>query len=54
MSIAYKESRETLYWLKLLFETKYLDKEQFEDLHNEAEELCRIIEKIQITMKNRK
>ena len=52
MSIAYKESRETLYWLKLLFETKYLDKEQFEDLHNEAEELCKIIGKIQITMKN--
>ena len=52
MSIAYKESRETLYWLKLLFETKYLDKEQFESLHNEAEELCRIIEKIQITMKD--
>ncbi len=52
MSIAYKESRETLYWLKLLFETKYLNKEQFENLHNEAEELCKIIGKIQITMKN--
>jgi four helix bundle protein len=52
MSIAYKESEETLHCLNLLFEKKYLDKEQFESLHNEAEELCRIIEKIQITMKD--
>lgn len=53
MSIAYKEARETMYWLKLLHETEYLNFEQFESIHREAEEICKIIGKIQITMKKR-
>lgn len=53
ISIAYKEARETMYWLKLLYETDYLTFEQFESMYKEAEELCKIIGKIQITMKNR-
>ena len=51
LSISYKEARETLYWLRLLYATDYLDKEMSESLIKDAEEICRIIGKIQITMK---
>jgi len=53
LTIAYKEARETVYWLKLLFATDYLNKEQTESLLKDAEEICKILGKIQITMKNR-
>jgi four helix bundle protein len=53
ISIAYKEARESVYWLKLLQATDYLSEEQAESLLNDAEELCKIIGKIQITIKTR-
>jgi four helix bundle protein len=43
MSIAYKECRETKYWLTLLHETKYLDDTQFDSIHNDCIELLKII-----------
>ncbi|MCO5232557.1 MAG: four helix bundle protein [Chitinophagales bacterium] len=51
LSITYKEARETLYWIKLLKETEYLTNEIADSLINDIEEICRIIGKIQITMK---
>ena len=53
LSIAYKEARETLYWIKLLSSTEFLSKEVASDLISDAEEICRIIGKIQITSKQR-
>ena len=53
LTIAYKETRETIYWIKLLTETKYLDQEQANSLLNDAEEICKITGKIQITIKHR-
>ena len=50
-SIAYKEARETLYWIRLLMATEYISKEIGEDLIADATEICRIIGKIQITSK---
>lgn len=52
LSIAYKEARESVYWLKLLEATDYLSKEQAESLLTDAEEICKILGKIQITIKN--
>ena len=43
MSIAYKEARETAYWLRLLKDTAYLSKSQFDSIYVDADELCRII-----------
>jgi four helix bundle protein len=54
LGISYKESREAVYWLKLLYATDYITKDEFESLHNDADELCKILGKIQITTKNRK
>ena len=51
LSIAYKEARETLYWIKLLSATEYLSNGIIRDLISDAEEICRIIGKIQITTK---
>lgn len=53
LSISYKEARETIYWLKLLKETEYISEVEFESIHNEAEEICRILAKIIITLKNK-
>ncbi len=53
LSVAYKEARETIYWLKLLQATDYLSKSEAESLLNDAEEICKILGKIQITLKNR-
>ena len=53
LTIAYKEARETIYWLKLLHATQYLPDEVFNSLHFDAEEICKILGKIQITIKNR-
>jgi len=51
MSIAYKEARETSYWLRLLKDTDYLTVSEFNSIHADAEELCRIIAAIQISTK---
>ena len=43
MGIAYKEIRETLYWLRLLKATGILDEKHFISLHTDAEELKKIL-----------
>jgi len=46
ISIAYKEARETCYWLRLLFQSTYLDKKSFDSLFTACEELCKILRAI--------
>jgi four helix bundle protein len=53
LSIAYKETRETIYWINLLHATGYLDDEQKDSILEDANELAKIIGKIQITLKNK-
>ncbi len=43
LSIAYKEARETTYWLRLLHDTDYLDNKSFESIYDDADELCKIL-----------
>lgn len=43
ISIAYKESLETKYWLKLLNDSDSLDENQFQDLFDQADELSKIL-----------
>lgn len=42
-SIAQKEINETIYWLELLNETDYIDKNQFDSLNTDAVEIIKII-----------
>jgi len=53
LSISYKEARETLYWLKLLKATDYLNQEEANSLINDADELCKILSSILISTKNK-
>lgn len=51
MSIAYKEARETVYWLRLLKDTDDLTQAEFDSIHADADKLCRILSKIQTSTK---
>ena len=53
LTIAYKEARESKYWLKLLRDTNYLTPEEEQDLFNDLEEILRIIGSIQKTIKSK-
>jgi len=46
LSISYKEARESLYWIRLLEATDYLDEKQAKELGEKANELCRILSSI--------
>jgi four helix bundle protein len=52
LQIAYKESKETKYWLRLLHSTDYLDKTDFDSLLADIEELLKILVSILKTSKN--
>lgn len=41
--IALKEARESLYWIKLLYRNNYLEEKQFQSLHDDCEELVKIL-----------
>ncbi len=51
LSIAYKEARETCYWLRLLKDTGYLTEQEFDSIYADSDELCRIIAAIQKSTK---
>lgn len=53
LSIAYKEARETAYWLRLLKDTDYLSPAEFDSIHADAEELCRLLAAIQKSSKGK-
>jgi len=43
MAIAQKEISETMYWLELLEETKYILTNEFESIHTDAVEIIKMI-----------
>ncbi|GAB7088718.1 four helix bundle protein [Marinifilum fragile] len=43
MSIAYKEARETNYWIRLLKDTDYIDEKLFKSLNKDNQELLKIL-----------
>ena len=43
MSIAYKEAKETHYWLRLLYATDYIDKKSFDSIIEDCDEICKIL-----------
>ncbi len=52
VTISYKEARETHFWLRLLFDTGYIDKEQKEEYISDVNEILRIIGSILKTVKS--
>ncbi len=51
ISISYKEARETMYWVKLLKATFYLDETEADNILNDADELCKILASILVSSK---
>ncbi len=43
LGIAYKEARETHYWLRLLKETEYISESEFQSLITDCEEILKIL-----------
>lgn len=52
--IALKECSETLYWLRLLHKATYLSDKQYISLHNDAEEILKILITSIKTLKRKK
>ncbi|MBU0483122.1 MAG: four helix bundle protein [Proteobacteria bacterium] len=53
MVIAYKESRETHYWLRLLHDSEFIDDIAYQSLILDCEELLKIIGSITKTMREK-
>ncbi|MCX6713290.1 MAG: four helix bundle protein [Candidatus Vogelbacteria bacterium] len=51
ITIAYKEARETHYWLRLLKETKFISENEFNSISLDCERIVRILGSIQKTSK---
>ena len=51
LSISQKECDESLYWLELLKDTKYLSQEEFSPIHSQTTEVLKIIRSIILTSK---
>ena len=52
LTIAYKEARESHYWIRLLKDTDYLSEKESESLITDIEEILKIIGSIQKTVRN--
>lgn len=51
MAIAQKEANESDYWIELLFQSDYLNEEQYKSINKDIEELKKILASIIITTK---
>ena len=51
LSIAYRESRETSYWLRTLKDTGYINTQTANEMGTECAEITKILSKILLTMK---
>ena len=53
MFIAQKECAETEYWLELLYESEYINKNEFDDVYADCQELMRLIVASTKTLQNK-
>ena len=53
LGISLKEARETLYWLNLLKDSEYINKDEFNKLNNSCSEIVKILNSIILTTKER-
>ena len=54
MYVAYKEANETEYWLELLYESGYIEKNAFDSMYSDCKELIKILADINKNAKNNK
>ena len=51
ISIAYKEARETKYWINLLLATNFMEEKAANALLEDIDELCKILSSILVSLK---
>ncbi len=51
LAIAYKEARETHYWIRLLRDSTYIDSNVASSFLKDIEDILKIVAKIQLTLK---
>lgn len=54
LSISQKEANETLYWLRVLYRSEYIDKETYDELYPTCEQLLKVLTKIIVKLKSQK
>jgi len=54
LSVAHKESRETVYWLRVVGASRLVEPDQMESFANEANQLVRILAAMLITAKGKR
>ena len=52
LAIAQKEAHETIYWLRVLYGSELITKEQYDDLMNDVQTLHKILSSSVATIKN--
>lgn len=52
LAIAQKEAHETIYWLRVLYGSELISKEQYEELMNDVQSLHKILSASLATLKN--
>ena len=53
LAISQKECDESCYWLELLYKSKYIEKSEFDDLHQQSTSILKIIRSSILTTKQR-
>ena len=53
IQIAQKEGNEAIYWLKVLYNSEWIDKECYQTLLSNAQEIMRILSAIMVRLKQR-
>ncbi|MGA2824419.1 MAG: four helix bundle protein [Bacteroidales bacterium] len=53
LAVAYKEARETHYWIRILRDTNFITTKQSNSILTDIDEIRKIIAKIQITSKKK-
>ena len=51
LSISRKEGQETMFWLELLHKTDFISASQYTSMHNDCEELLKLLTSIILSMK---
>ena len=54
LSVAHKESRETVYWLRVVDASRLVEPDQMESFANEANQLVRILAAMLLTAKGKR
>jgi four helix bundle protein len=53
LSIAQKETRETMFWIRLLYRTDYLTQTEFDSIFKDVEEIYKIVTSSLLTAKGK-